>query len=207
MPQRLYRTSRVARRDTAILVLIDASGSTDAWVAGERRIIDVEREALLALSLALDGTGDAYAMVAFSGQGPHGVRVSHVKRFDERHDDDVARRIAGLEPDHYTRAGAALRHASRLLQAQPARHRLLLLLSDGKPNDEDDYEGRYGVEDMRQAVLEARHAGQSPFCLTVDRQAAAYLPRIFGAHHYALLPRPELLPPVLLDWMKRLLSL
>jgi nitric oxide reductase NorD protein len=60
---------------------------------------------------------------------------------------------------------------------------------------------------MRQAVLEARHAGQSPFCLTIDRQAAAYLPRIFGTHHYALLPRPELLPSALLDWMKRLLSL
>ena len=207
MAQCLYRTSRTARRDTAILVLIDASGSTDGWVAGQRRIIDVEREALLVLSLALDGAGDAYAMVAFSGQGPHRVQLRHVKRFADRHDDNVARRIAGLEPEHYTRAGAALRHAIRLLQAQPARHRLLLLLSDGKPNDEDDYEGRYGVEDMRQAVLEARHAGQSPFCLTVDRQAAAYLPRIFGPHNYALLPRPELLPSVLLDWMKRLLSL
>jgi nitric oxide reductase NorD protein len=205
MPQRLYRTSRMARRDTAILILIDASGSTDGWVAGQRRIIDVEREALLPLSIALDAVGDAYAIVSFSGRGAQQVRVRHVKRFAERHGDDVARRIAGLEPEHYTRAGAALRHASQLLQAQPARHRLLLLLSDGKPNDEDDYEGRYGVEDMRQAVLEARQAGQSPFCLTVDRQAAAYLPRIFGTH-YAMLPRPELLPAVLLDWMKRLLS-
>jgi nitric oxide reductase NorD protein len=206
MSQQLYRSSRMARRDTAVLVLVDVSGSTDAWVAGQRRIVDVEREALLSLSMALDGSGDAYAILAFSGHGPGQVWLRSVKRFDERHDDGVARRIAGLEPEHYTRAGAALRHASRLLQQQPARHRLLLLLSDGKPNDEDDYEGRYGVEDMRQAVLEARHAGQSPFCLTVDRQAATYLPRIFGAHHYALLPRPELLPAVLLDWMKRLLS-
>jgi nitric oxide reductase NorD protein len=204
--QRLYRASRMARRDTAVLVLVDVSGSTDSWVAGQRRIIDVEREALLPLSIALDGSGDAYAIVAFSGQGPQQVWLRSVKRFQERHDDSVARRIAGLEPEHYTRTGAALRHASRMLQAQPARHRLLLLLSDGKPNDEDDYEGRYGVEDMRQAVLEARHAGQSPFCLTVDRQAASYLPRVFGAHHYALLPRPELLPIVLLHWLKRLLS-
>jgi nitric oxide reductase NorD protein len=117
----------------------------------------------------------------------------------------VARRIAGLAPERYTRAGAALRHASRLLGEQPARHRLLLLLSDGKPNDEDDYEGRYGVEDMRQAVREAQQAGQSPFCLTVDRQAAAYLSRVFGLHHYALLQQPQRLPIVLLDWMKRLL--
>jgi len=99
-----------------------------------------------------------------------------------------------------------LRHASRLLAQQPARHRLLLLLSDGKPNDLDEYEGRYGVEDMRQAVFEARAAGLLPFCLTVDRQAAAYLPRIFRPHHYALLQTPERMPALLLDRMKRLLA-
>ncbi len=206
MPARLYRSNRARRRDTAVLVLVDISGSTDAWVAGDRRIIDVEREALLPLSIALDGSGDAHAILAFSGEGPQRVLVRTVKRFDERHGDEVARRIAGLEPEDYTRAGAAIRHASRLLAGQPARHRLLLLLSDGKPNDQDHYEGRYGVEDMRQAVQEARLAGHSPFCLTVDRQAAGYLPRVFGPQHYALLQQPERLPMVLLDWMKRLLA-
>lgn len=89
---------------------------------------------------------------------------------------------------------------------QPAAHRLLLLLSDGKPNDIDEYEGRYGVEDMRQAVTEAKLQGISPFCLTIDRQAANYLPAVFGSHQFALLPRPELLPTVLLDWLRRLVA-
>jgi nitric oxide reductase NorD protein len=93
-----------------------------------------------------------------------------------------------------------------LLMKQPTQHRLLLLLSDGKPNDADDYEGRYGVEDMRQAVSEAKLQGIFPFCLTIDRQAANYLPAVFGPRQYALLPKPELLPTVLLDWMRRLLS-
>ena len=100
--------------------------------------------------------------------------------------------------------GAALRHATSTLMRQPAAHRLLLLLSDGKPNDIDAYEGRYGLEDMRQAVTEARLQGIAPFCLTIDRQAARYLPMVFGAHHYALLPRPEELPQVLLQWLRRL---
>ena len=203
--QASYRSTRIAERDCAVLVLVDVSGSTDSWVAGQRRIIDVEREALLVLSVALHGSGDPYAILAFSGHGPEQVTVRTVKRFDERHGETVALRIAGLEPEHYTRAGAALRHASRLLAQQPARHQLLVLLSDGKPNDCDDYEGRYGVEDMRQAVQEMRHAGQSPFCLTVDRHAAAYLPHIFGPRQYALLQHPERLPNVLLDWMRRLL--
>lgn len=206
LAQAFYLENRVARRDCAVLVLIDVSGSTDAWVAGQRRIVDVEREALLLLSAALDGTGDPYAVLAFSGHGPQQVQVRSVKSFAERHGEAVALRIAGLEPERYTRAGAALRHASQLLAQQPARHRLLVLLSDGKPNDCDDYEGRYGVEDMRQAVREIRQAGQSPFCLTVDRHAAAYLPQVFGPHHYALLHEAERLPLVLLEWMRRLLA-
>jgi nitric oxide reductase NorD protein len=204
MSDALYQTCRRADRDMAITLLIDISGSTDSWVAANRRIIDVEREALLLVSSALEGMCEPYSIQAFSGEGPQAVTVRQIKRFDEHYGNDIALRISSLEPEHYTRAGAAIRHTSALLMHQPAAHRLLLLLSDGKPNDIDDYEGRYGVEDMRQAVIEARLQGIFPFCLTIDRQAADYLPRIFGTNQYALLSKPERLPLVLLDWMKRL---
>lgn len=204
MAQALYQTHRRSRRDMAIMLLIDASGSTDAWISANRRVVDVEREALLLVCIALEGMGEPYSVQAFSGQGPHAVTVRTIKRFDERYNNDIAQRIAALEPEQYTRAGAAIRHASTMLMREPAAHRLLLLLSDGKPNDVDRYEGRYGVEDTRQAVTEARLQGIFPFCLTVDRHAASYLPAVFGARQYALLPKPELLPIVLLDWMKRL---
>ncbi len=190
----------------AVFLLVDVSGSTDGWISANKRIVDVEREALLLVSIALQGMAEPHAVAAFSGEGPHGVVVRIIKSFDEAFSASVARRIASLEPEHYTRAGAALRHATAVLMGQPARHRLLLLLSDGKPNDVDDYEGRYGVEDMRQAVTEARLQGINAFCLTVDRQAANYLPDIFGPRQYALLPKPELLPAVLLDWMRRLMQ-
>lgn len=200
----LYQTHRRHQRDMAVLLLIDVSGSTDGWISAHRRVIDVEREALLLVCIALAELGEPYAVQAFSGHGPQAVTLDTVKRFDEVYSDDTALRIAGLEPDQYTRAGAALRHASAALMRQPAAHRLLLLLSDGKPNDVDLYDGRYGVEDTRQAVIEARLQGISPFCLTVDRHGSSYLPAVFGAGHYALLDRPELLPTVLLDWMRRL---
>jgi nitric oxide reductase NorD protein len=166
----------------------------------------VEREALLLVCIALEAMGERYTVQAFSGEGPGSVTVRSLKAFDERHGETTSRRIAALEPERYTRVGAALRHTTAMLMREPARHRLLLLLSDGKPNDMDHYEGRYGVEDMRQAVLEARLQGIFPFCLTVDRAAANYLPGVFGASQYALLPRPELLPSALLDWIRRLAS-
>ncbi|MBC7955743.1 MAG: VWA domain-containing protein [Cytophagales bacterium] len=204
MAQRLYQSERRSRRDMAIMLLVDVSGSTDGWISAGRRVIDVEREALLLVCIALEGMAAPYSVQAFSGEGPNAVVVRSIKHFDEHYGPHVAQRIAGLEPEHYTRAGAAIRHATTLLMHEPAAHRLLLLLSDGKPNDIDDYEGRYGVEDMRQAVTEAKLQGISPFCLTIDRQAANYLPAVFGPHHYALLSRPELLPTVLLDWLRRL---
>jgi nitric oxide reductase NorD protein len=206
MAEGLYQTRRTAERNMAITLLIDVSGSTDSWVAANRRVIDVEREALLLVCTALQSLGEPYSVQAFSGEGPNAVTVRQIKNFEEGYSNEVALRISSLEPQHYTRAGAAVRHASSGLMRQPAQHRLLLLISDGKPSDKDDYEGRYGVEDMRQSVNEASLQGIHCFCLTIDRQGANYLPRVFGAHGYALLTRPELLSSSLLDWMKRLVT-
>jgi nitric oxide reductase NorD protein len=201
---RLYIDQRPARRDLAIAVLVDVSASTDAWVSGRLRIVDVEREALVVLLEALDVLGDRHAVLTFSGEGPHAVRVATVKRFDERSREAARRRVGALEPDGYTRVGAAIRHAGALLGRERARHRLLLLLSDGKPNDVDEYGGRYGIEDTRQAVAEARLQGLLPFCLTVDREAPAYLTSIFGPRGYAVLSRPERLPGVLVEVLRSL---
>jgi nitric oxide reductase NorD protein len=203
---RFYTAERPARRDLAIALLIDTSESTDGWVGASLRIVDVEKEALVVLIEALDALGDLYAVLAFSGHGPANVRLPTIKAFEEPSSTAVRRRVAALEPDGYTRTGAAIRHASMLLGAQRSRYRLLLVLSDGKPNDVDEYEGRYGIEDTRRAIAEARLQGIVPFCLTVDREAPAYLPYIFGAGGYTLLRRPELLPAVLVDTVRRLVS-
>jgi nitric oxide reductase NorD protein len=202
---RFYTATRPARRDLALALLVDVSASTDSWVSGGLRIIDVEKESLIVLLEALDALGDRHAAVAFSGEGPGGVRVLTVKDFGEPVGAEVRRRVAALEPDGYTRTGAALRHASALLARQPTRHRLLLMLTDGKPNDIDHYPGRYGIQDTRQAVAEARLQDLVPFCLTVDREAPAYMPSIFGPRGYALLRRQELLPAVLVEVIRRLL--
>lgn len=202
----LYEARRPGRRSIAVSLLVDSSGSTDGFIGGGRRVIDVEREALLLVCMALEGLGEPFSVMAFSGEGPHGVSMRSLKAFDEAYGPDVALRIAGLEPENYTRAGAAIRHATALLMRQPAEHRLLLMLSDGKPNDADRYDGRFGVEDMRQSVTEARLQGIFPFCLTVDLQAPGYLPKVFGPDNYAVLSAPERLPLVLLDWTRRLLA-
>lgn len=202
---RLHVDTRPVRRDVAISLLVDASASTDSWVAGNRRIIDVEKEALLIVAEALDALGDPHAILAFSGEGPESVEVQHIMALAGRETPgEIRRRIAGLEPSGYTRAGAAIRHATAGLLQHAARHRLLLLLSDGRPNDVDQYEGRYGVEDTRAAVVEARLQGLHCCCLTVDREAPRYATRIFG-RDFAVLTRAERLPAALTGLLRDLL--
>lgn len=207
LQERWYQSVRPARRDVAIVLLIDISGSTDGWVTQDLRIIDVEKEALLLVYRALMVLGDPFCIQAFSGEGPQNVALWPLKNFDESPGNLIERRIAALEPQRYTRAGAAIRHATALLNACPAQHRLLVMLSDGKPNDVDHYEGRYGVEDMRQAVAEATLQAIHPFCLTVDHQAPQYLARIFGPGRYAVLQHPERLPVVLVDLLRTLIKI
>ena len=203
---RFYIDTRPLRRDGAIALLMDTSASTDGWISGDRRIIDVEKEALLIVGEALAMLGDPHAILSFSGEGSGQVEVRSIKRFDEPAGTaEVRRRIAGLEPGGYTRAGAAIRHATAALMRQAARHRLLLLLSDGRPNDVDQYEGRYGIEDTRVAVAEARLQGLHCFCLTVDREAPRYATRIFG-RSFAVLPRAERLPMVLTALLRDLMQ-
>lgn len=203
---RLYVAERRARRSLAIALLIDVSASTDSWVAGTRRVIDIEKEALLVVGEALAHVGDRHAIFAFSGEGPGGVRVQVIKDFGDLASSAVAARIGRLEPDRYTRVGAALRHATARLAAQPTERRLLLLLTDGRPNDVDAYEGRYGVEDTRRAVQEAGAEGVVVFGLTVDRAAPAYLGRMFGPGRAALLRRAEHLPAALVEVLRRMLA-
>ena len=193
---RVHIDARNLARDLATTILVDTSFSTDAWVEG-RRVLDVEKAALTALAFGLEACGDPFAILTFSSRRRQAVEVATVKGFDERLDAPVRRRIAALRPGAYTRIGAALRHVAAGLDRRPERHRLLLLLSDGKPNDLDHYEGRYAVEDCRKAVQEIRARGLAVFAVTVDRRAEGYVPRIFGPGGYAIVGHLGRLPDAL----------
>ena len=196
---RLYRTVRPARHTVAIALLVDTSGSTATRLADGRTVLDVERMTLLLAGEALATLGDPYAMLAFDGAGRHGVRVRTIKTFAEHDPTLVRRRIAALAPRDNTRLGAAVRHTASVLNAQPAQRRVLLMLSDGQPNDVDWYQGTYAIEDSRRALNEARAEGVVPFCLTVEQEDREYLPHLFGQTGYRVLSRPQQLPQALLE--------
>jgi len=178
-------------RSLSTLLLADLSQSTDAYASDTARVIDVIRDALYVFGEALHAMGDPFAMWGFSSVRRQNVRMQHIKGFGERWNDAARARVCAIRPGYYTRMGAAVRHATAQLQMRPERQRLLMILTDGKPNDLDVYEGRYGLEDTRHAIHEARLAGLTPFCVTIDEAAHEYLPMLFGRQGYAMVHRPQ----------------
>ncbi len=187
----VYLRRQRTERSLATLLLADLSLSTDAYATDHARVIDVIRDALYVFGEALSATGDAFEMLGFSSVRRQHVRIQHLKGFGERWNDTVRSRVGAIKPGFYTRMGAAVRDATRRLSARPEHQRLLLVLTDGKPNDIDIYEGRYGLEDTRHAIQEARDAGLVPFCVTIDHEAHDYLPMLFGSQGYALVRQPK----------------
>jgi nitric oxide reductase NorD protein len=192
----VYLDARNRERDMSVALLVDLSLSTDAWIEG-RRVLDVEKEAALVFAAGLDASGGDHAIYTFTSRRRNHVRVQTVKTFDERYGPLVRQRIAALKPGYYTRIGAALRHMTHEMQDRPNRYRLVILLTDGKPNDLDHYEGRYAVEDTRKAVQEARRDGVAVFGVTVDDRARDYFPFIFGKGAYQIVGHPAKLSAAL----------
>jgi nitric oxide reductase NorD protein len=189
-----YLNQNRHERDLACLVLADLSLSTDSWVSDQHKVIDVIRDSLMLFGEALSATGDRFGFYGFSSLKRGNVRFHELKDFAAPFDSEARGRIAAIKPGYYTRMGAGIRHSAALLEKQPAALRLLLILTDGKPHDMDHYEGRYGIEDTRMALIDARRRGIKPFCVTIDREGASYLPHMFGPAGFTVLRRPEELP-------------
>lgn len=202
---RIYTNLRATDRDLAVAFLLDISRSTEASVA-DTCVIDVAREAVAALAGGIDAAGDRLGIWAFSSLRRDRVFVTRCKRFDEPMSAQVTARICGLRPGHYTRLGAAIRHASARLDAETSARKLLLVLTDGKPNDLDHYEGLHGIEDSHIAVREARRLGQSVHGIVIDEDGQDWFARIFGRSGFSLLPNPARLTRALPDIYRSLVK-
>lgn len=205
----VWRQQQTKQRDLSCLVLADLSLSTDAWANNEKQVITVIRESLHLLGEALNASDDDFALYGFSSRRRNHVRYNLIKNFNEPWGDEIHGRISALEPGYYTRMGAAIRQSIDIIKDHPAEKRLLLMLTDGKPNDLDIYEGRYGIEDTRMAILEAHRQGIETYCVNIDQNTGDYIPYVFGQQRYYHLNRasqlPKLLPRLYLNLTGRML--
>ncbi len=198
LSDRLFIKSRKVERNLAVVFMVDVSGSTKGWIN------EAERESLVLLSEALETLGDRYAIYGFSGMTRKRCEVYRIKAFDEVYDSRVKARIAGMKPQDYTRMGVVIRHLTKKLLQIDAKTRVLITISDGKPDDYDGYRGDYGIEDTRQALVEAKYAGIHPFCVTIDYRAHEYLPHMYGHVNYTVVSDVRKLPLKISDVYRKL---
>lgn len=194
----VYLDSLRRRRDLAVLVLLDVSGSTAEPGTFAETVHTQQRAAAAALTVALHELGDRVALYAFQSQGRAAVNLSVVKRFDDPMDVRVMRRLNALRPGAYSRLGAAIRHATTVIAEKAGtKRRLLVVLSDGLAYDHG-YERLYGAADARRALAEARRAGIGCLCLTIGAATeAGELRNVFGSAAHASVPRLKQLADVI----------
>ncbi len=185
---RLFIRLKQDERDIAVLFLVDMSNSTSGWVN------TALKESLVLMSEAMEVLGDRYGIYGFSGMRRSRCELFHVKHLTESYGERVKERISSIGPSEYTRMGPPIRHATRLLQEVDAKVRLIITLTDGKPEDYDDYKGDYAIEDTRHALLEAKVAGIHPFCITIDHQAHDYMEHMYGPANYIFVDNVRKLP-------------
>ncbi len=222
---RFYKARKKEARDVATLFLLDMSASTDepihrearkytddddnddwmkAWqrrpqaAQRPRRIIDVNKEALIIMAQSLEELGDQYAIMGFSGHGRDNVEFYVIKEFDHELSDDVRARVGAVEPKRSTRMGAAIRHVREKFKNVNSRAKHMILLSDGFPQDFDYGHDRrsnaYGIQDTMVALKELELAGVLPFCITVDKTGHDYLRQMCQSSRYLVIEDIASLP-------------
>lgn len=187
--ERVYLYKKQSKKELSMLILLDLSLSSDGYVFGNR-ILDVEKQVSLLFGEVLNEYEIDFQIDGFYSKTRNNITYVGLKAFDQKW--DIAKlRVGAIQPQGYTRIGPAIRHASTLLSKRSSQKKWLIMLSDGKPNDYDRYEGRYGIEDIKQSLRELEADGIQSYALAIEEQAKYYLPQIFGKNHYSILASPS----------------
>ena len=186
--ENIYLSKRKKEKDLSILMLLDVSLSSDGYAANNR-VIDVEKQVSILFGEILNEFNVDFSIDCFYSKTRNYATYLNLKGFDDNW-DKAKYKIGAVQPEGYTRIGAALRHSGSLLDKRDTKNKWIILISDGKPNDYDKYEGKYGINDVKQALRELNERNINSYALAIEANAKYYLPQMFGANHYEILTTP-----------------
>lgn len=198
----IYMDKVKKEKDLSILLLLDHSLSSDSYVMNNK-VIEVEKQVSILFGELLNEFQVDFSIGAFHSKTRNHIGYVSLKDFDTSW-HKAKHCIGSLEPEGYTRIGTALRHAAQLLVKRTTKNRWIVLLSDGKPNDYDRYEGKYGLQDIKQALLEMKSEGIHTYALAIEKQAKYYLPIMFGHNHFQIVSSPTELITALIKLYERI---
>ncbi len=186
--ENIYISNRKKEKDISILLLLDISLSSDGYVDGNR-IIDIEKQVVILFGEIINEFNIDFAIQCFYSKTRNYSTYLTIKGFEDDWNKSKYR-IGSIIPSGFTRIGTALRHSGSLLDARKSKNKWVILISDGKPNDYDKYEGKYGIRDVRQALYELKQNQINSYALAIEATAKYYLPQMFGQNHYQIVSSP-----------------
>lgn len=186
--ENIYIANRKKEKDLSILMLLDISLSSDSYAAGNR-VLDVEKEVSILFGEIMNEFNIDFSIDSFYSKTRNYASYLTLKDFDENW-NTAKHKIGAVSPSGYTRIGAALRHAGARMDTRKTKNKWIILISDGKPNDFDKYEGKHGINDVKQALRELNERNINSYALAIEAQAKYYLPQMFGQNHYQILTTP-----------------
>ena len=186
--ENIYLSKRKKKKDLSILMLLDSSLSSDGYAA-DNRVIDVEKQVSIVFGEILEEFNVDFSIAGFYSKTRNHSTYLTLKDFDEPW-QKAKNKVGALQPSGYTRIGTALRHSGALLDKRDTKNKWVILISDGKPNDYDKYEGKYGISDVKQALRELNQRNINSYALAIEAQAKYYLPQMFGQNHFQILTTP-----------------
>jgi hypothetical protein len=196
--EKIYSKDFKDERDIAAALLIDISGSTAENVEGQE-VLEIEKSATFLLAEGLRELGDKFGIFGFSGSGRGKCSYYVFKKFEEDWKDEQQQRLIGCRPSSSTRIGVAIRHTVKKLKALDSRRKLIIIITDGKPQDSDGYttEGLYAQHDVRMSCIEAKRNGIVVFCLSTENNSFEELELMFPVKRYAIMSNITELPRLL----------
>lgn len=192
---KIYLSKRRNRKDLSILFLIDISLSSDSYINNEK-VLDIEKRAILSMGEALSDFELDFQVDAYFSKTRNFCTYVTLKHFKQSWRSTI-QSIGAIQAQGFTRIGPALRHSSTLLQKSRARSKWLIVLTDGKPTDYDKYEGKHGMEDIKQALKEMKQKQIQYHAVAIEDTAKFYLPMMFGRQHFSIVTHAEKLSFVL----------
>lgn len=186
--EKVYLSNRRKEKDLSVLLLLDTSLSSDGYAAGNK-VIDVEKQVSIIFGEILDEFNVDFSINCFYSKTRNYSTYNTIKGFDENW-NKAKHKVGAVTPGGYTRIGAAIRHSGALLDKRESKNKWVILISDGKPNDYDKYEGKYGISDVKQALRELNQRQINSYALAIEAEAKYYLPQMFGQNQYEILTTP-----------------
>lgn len=193
--QRYYAQKKSSQEpvDMAISILVDHSGS----MGGERLQASMKASMLL-----YDFATNVGIPVCVAGHNTTDTGIRYYTYTDfKKVSDNEKYRLAKMVSCSCNRDGMALEIAANRLAGRPEDLKLLIIISDGQPND-IDYGGNGAAEDIKEIVRRYRKDGVEVIAAAIGSDKD-HIKAIYGEGHFLDIEDLEKLPKTLANLVKK----